>query len=94
MFNQTIKDFELIIIDDGSEDNTEDVVSHFDDYRIQYYSQQNKGSNAARNRAITESSNKYIAFLDSDDEFREDHLSITLQTLSQSEGECVGGLYF
>jgi len=63
---QDYTEFELIVVDDGSSDNTSDVL---DSYRnvIKVLSQQNKGVSAARNRGIAEASGKFIAFLDSDD---------------------------
>ena len=63
---QDYTEFELIVVDDGSSDNTSEVL---DSYRnvIKVLSQQNKGVSAARNRGIAEASGKFIAFLDSDD---------------------------
>ncbi len=63
---QDYRDFELIIVDDGSTDNTSEVL---DAYRgtIKIFRQTNKGVSAARNRGIAEASGKFIAFLDSDD---------------------------
>jgi len=67
---QTYQDFELIIVDDGSTDNTEEVERTFDDRRIRYlkYSN-NRGAAAARNTGIKAARGSYIAFQDSDDEW-------------------------
>lgn len=63
---QTYKDFEVLVIDDGSTDDTGTVMGR---YRspVRYISQQNGGVSAARNRGIEESRGRYIAFLDADD---------------------------
>ena len=64
---QTFGDYEVIVVDDGSTDNTRDVVSRFKDSRIRYIWQEHSGLPAsARNRGIKEASGKLIAFLDGD----------------------------
>jgi glycosyltransferase involved in cell wall biosynthesis len=68
ILNQTFSDFELIIINDGSTDNTESVIASFSDSRIRYYkNERNEGLANVRNRLISYATGKYIAFLDSDD---------------------------
>ncbi|MGV3504262.1 MAG: glycosyltransferase family 2 protein [Adhaeribacter sp.] len=72
ILNQTFTDFEYLIIDDGSKDNTEEVVQQYikRDQRIKYYvHEKNKGQNAALNTGLSFARGKYIAFLDSDDEW-------------------------
>ncbi len=67
--NQTFKNWELIIVDDGSTDKTSLIIEGFRsmDCRIKYIYQQNKKQAAARNRGVAEAKGKWIAFLDSDD---------------------------
>ena len=65
--SQTDTDFELIVIDDGSTDETARVVSEYDDSRVRYVVQKNQGVAGARNRGIQEAKGEWIAFLDSDD---------------------------
>jgi glycosyltransferase involved in cell wall biosynthesis len=73
--NQTYKDFELIIVDDGSKDNTREVIESFlDDKRIRYIFQENKGQASARNNGIGKSKGLFIAFQDSDDLWKSDKL--------------------
>lgn len=69
VIRQTFEDWELIIVDDGSLDNTEEVVKHFikSESRISYYKNPRKGGSAARNFGIKQAFGEYIAFLDDDD---------------------------
>ncbi len=70
ILDQTYKNFEIIIVDDGSTDDTEKIVKRFNDERIRYFRHdQNKGGGAARNTGIKAASGEYIAFQDSDDEW-------------------------
>ncbi|SHF04121.1 MULTISPECIES: glycosyltransferase family 2 protein [Caloramator] len=69
VLNQTYKNIEIIIVDDGSTDNTKQVVESIskDFSNIKYIRQENAGVSVSRNRGILESNGEYIAFLDSDD---------------------------
>jgi glycosyltransferase involved in cell wall biosynthesis len=64
---QSRPDFELIIVDDGSNDDTAAVVERFDDERVRLFRQENRGPGAARNVAIRQGSGRYVSMLDSDD---------------------------
>lgn len=72
--NQTYRDIELVIVDDGSTDNSQTIISSFDDQRIRFIKQDNKGVCVARNTALKEAQGEYIAFLDSDDTWASDCL--------------------
>ena len=63
---QTYRDFEVVVIDDGSTDPTENVVREFGP-RVRYFKQRNQGVSSARNAGIAQSRGEYLAFLDSDD---------------------------
>jgi glycosyltransferase involved in cell wall biosynthesis len=78
---QTYSNWELIIWDDGSNDDTEKVVGSNHDKRIQYFYDENHGVYYARNQAIRKSEGKYLAFLDSDDEWISEKLHIQVNTL-------------
>lgn len=67
ILNQTIKDFDFIIIDDGSTDNTEKLIKSFNDKRIIYLKKNHEGISSALNYAINFSNSKYIVRMDADD---------------------------
>jgi glycosyltransferase involved in cell wall biosynthesis len=66
IFAQTYKDYEVVIVDDGSTDGTEQMIKQ-SCHPVRYYKQQNKGEPAARNKLIEIAGGKYITFIDSDD---------------------------
>jgi glycosyltransferase involved in cell wall biosynthesis len=74
VLSQTFTDYELIVVDDGSTDGTKDNLNKYGD-RIIYIYQDNSGVSAARNAGITVSRGEWLAFLDSDDEWKPDYLA-------------------
>lgn len=64
---ETLYDYELIIVNDGSTDNTREIIEEYNDNHLLIVNQNNRGFSGARNRGIDESAGKYIMFLDSDD---------------------------
>lgn len=76
---QTYTDFEVIIINDGSTDDSFEIVSQFSNPRIQLFQQENKGAAAARNTGIEKATGELIAFLDADDYWYPNHLEVLLQ---------------
>jgi glycosyltransferase involved in cell wall biosynthesis len=90
---QSYRDLEVIVIDDGSVDDTRDQVSSVSDARIRYIAHnQNRGGAAARNTGIRKSQSEFIAFLDSDDRWTPDKLEKQLQLLRMN-GEEYGFVY-
>ena len=75
VLSQMDNDDELIVIDDGSKDNTADVVKRYSD-RVKYIRTPNGGAGAARNRGVREAENPLVAFLDSDDEWMPGHAAL------------------
>src|SRR5690554_4366466 len=67
VFNQSFSEFEVILVNDGSSDNSLKVVQKFMDPRLKVYSKENGGVSDARNYGISKAENEYIAFLDADD---------------------------
>jgi len=76
---QTHPNWELIIMDDGSTDNTEQVVRAYNDPRIAYFKQPNAGPSAARNNAIAHATAPWLAYLDSDNELLPDFIASMLR---------------
>ncbi|HEY40918.1 MAG TPA: glycosyltransferase [Dehalococcoidia bacterium] len=91
---QTYRDFEIIVIDDGSTDNTAEVVRSFLPAVI-YFRQENQGLSAARNKGTELASGEYLIFLDSDDILLEDALEKCVSFLDQhpEAGCCFGQFY-
>jgi glycosyltransferase involved in cell wall biosynthesis len=81
VLKQTFTDFELIVINDGSQDLTVEVVEKIQDSRIQVYSYPNAGLAASRNRGIDRSTGEYIAFIDADDMWTPDKLEAQFNAL-------------
>lgn len=86
VLDQTFQDFELVIVDDGSTDETFGIVKAFDDPRIRYIFQPNHGVSSARNLGIRNSEGTFLAFLDSDDEWMPAKLEKQLEALEDNPG--------
>lgn len=75
ILHQTHEDFELIIVDDGSMDDTRELVNKYKDPRVRYFWKKNEERNFARNFGIDKAKGRYITFLDSDDYLYPNHFS-------------------
>jgi len=87
VFAQTYKNWELILIDDGSTDDTVALLEQLSDPRIVYIHQENQGVSAARNLGISQCKGEYIALLDSDDEWMPKKLITQLRYMQEQDYE-------
>lgn len=93
VINQTFTNWELIIVDDGSTDNSKDIISEYvhKDNRITYYWQANSGTPAKpKNTAFTHVRGKYVAYLDQDDEWVPEKLERQLAVFAKYQDEKIG----
>lgn len=91
---QTYQDYEHIIVDDGSTDETKKVVTSIDDDRINYLSLNgNQGANAARNRGIKAANGEFVAFLDSDDQYHPEKLEVCVDKLTALSRDDFAGVF-
>lgn len=88
LVNQTHKEFEIILVNDGSTDSSQSIIESYQaqyPQRIILINQENAGQSAARNRGIQEAKGKYIYFLDSDDYIKPDTLAIMYKTAEMNK---------
>jgi glycosyltransferase involved in cell wall biosynthesis len=88
IFMQTYKDYEVVIVDDGSTDDTEQMIKDTG-YPVRYYWQENSGDAAARNKLIKLADGRYISFLDSDDLLPPDALERMVDVMSQEPEDVI-----
>ena len=89
VLTQSYTDFELIVVDDGSQDDTAEVTSRYaeEDSRVRLIEQQNRGLAGARNRGLAQSVGEYVVFLDSDDRLLDEALEVGVREL-HAHPEC------
>ena len=93
VLNQTFQDFEVLIIDDHSDEDIKKIVSDFKDQRLKYYKSDKQPSNAnvCRNIGVANAQGAYIAMLDSDDEWLPDHLEKKIKYIEESNADGIFG---
>ena len=88
VLNQTFTNYEVIVVDDGSTDDTREQLNKYGS-RIRYIYQENRGVSAARNTGIAASGGEWLAFLDSDDEWQRDYLAEQMREATKVPGLCM-----
>ncbi len=85
VLSQTLSDLEVIVVDDGSTDDTQAVVEGIEDGRVSYYRKENGGVSSARNLGLSKASGEYTAFLDHDDLWPDDFIEVMINRLQKSQ---------
>ena len=95
VLSQTYHNWEMIVVDDGSKDDSPEIVKRYidRDNRIRLYTQPNKGSSAARNKGLDNAKGDYICFLDSDDLWDREFLQTQINYIKRVNAQIVFGSY-
>lgn len=89
LLNQTYSNLEIVVVNDGSTDKSELIITSFADSRIKYYKQSNKGQCAALNTGFAKSTGTYIKFYDADDILHPEVIEGQVQTLNEQGDDCI-----
>lgn len=84
VLSQTFQEFEIVVVDDGSKDDSADFVKAYSDDRVKYYYKANGGVSSARNYGIEKSTKDWIVFLDADDELLQNALETLRRMIQQN----------
>lgn len=84
VINQKYRNWELIVVDDGSKDRSVDIIREFDDNRIKLIIQANQGAHNAINKGLSEAKGEYFAILNSDDVFEKERFAIMIEEMEKN----------
>lgn len=84
VLTQTEPDLEVVVVDDGSQDGTREVIKAIEDERVKYFYKDNRGTSSARNYGLSKARGDYIAFLDHDDLWPENYLDVMVSHLENN----------
>lgn len=93
VLSQSVKDLELIVVDDGSQDESLDILAGFSDRRLRVFRQPNQGAHAAINRGLQAASGGYLAILNSDDVYHPQRLEKLIGLIKNNPGIGLAGSY-
>ena len=85
LLNQSYSNFEIIVVDDGSKDNTDEIVKEITDPRVLYFKKENAERGAARNYGLNLAKGTYVNFFDSDDLAYPNHLASALAVVEEKD---------
>jgi glycosyltransferase involved in cell wall biosynthesis len=94
VLSQTFQNFEIIVVDDGSQDDIAELISNKYANKITLIQQSNQGVSAARNAGIAKAKNEYIAFLDADDYWSENYLALAASVIAKEGNIKMVGCYY
>ena len=89
LINQTKKELEFILINDGSTDSTDELIKKYSDKRIKYFKNKNQGIGKTRNFGIEKSTGKYLMFIDSDDYLKENTCEALYRRITKDKSDLV-----
>ena len=89
LLKQTLKEIEIIVVNDGSTDNTLNIVSQYQDSRLKVISIKNQGQGKARNIGVQEAKGRYLGFVDSDDYIKEDMFEELYECANKKQADLV-----